>query len=285
MDNLVAAIKKEAVSATLPDGSPVETITASRAERLAEEFGLSLRRVEIKILENGVVPRRYLRNLKTFSLSDQARLLESKAAVIGLGGLGGMVAETLARLGVGQLVLVDGDRFEEHNLNRQLLALHSNLGRPKAGEAARRIRRINSAVEVEVHGHFFGPETAGTALEGARVVVDCLDAIDTRFLLEKAAKDCGLPLISAAVAGFSGHVTTVFPSDEGLRSIYGPPDSLSANRGAETSLGCLAPAVSLLGCLEATEVCKVLLGKTGNLRNKLLLVDLNDYTFQVLDLA
>jgi len=285
MSKLVAAIRNEAVSIALPDGSPVETITVSSAERFASQFGLSLRRVEIVALENNIVPGRYLRNLKTFSLADQARLLESRVAVIGLGGLGGMLAENLARMGVGQLVLVDGDRFEEHNLNRQLLAVHSNLGKPKAKEAARRIRHINGAVEIDIHEHFFGPQTARTVLEGVQVAVDCLDDIETRFSLEKAAKDCGIPLISAAVAGFSGHVTTIFPSDEGLRSIYGPPEDLPAKKGAETRLGCLAPAVSLLACLEAAEVCKVLLEKAGNLRNRLLLVDLNDYTFQVLNLT
>ncbi len=285
LTNLVAAIKEQAEKAALADESPVEVITGQQLERLAAQFGLSLRRVEITALENHIVPVRYLRNMKTFSPSDQAKLLGTGVAVVGLGGLGGTVAEILARMGVGRIVLVDGDSFEEHNLNRQLLSVHSNLGRSKAQAAARRVRQVNCAVEIDIRQLFFNTETAGAVLDQVQVVVDCLDAIDTRFLLEKAARSCGLPLISAAVAGFSGHVTTIFPPDKGLQLIYGPADSLAATRGAETSLGCLAPAVSLLACLEASEVCKVLLGREENLRNKLLLVDLNDYTFQVLDLV
>ncbi len=284
-DGLVQAIRKLASSATLPDGTAVKVLTIAQVENLAADFRLSERMVEIEALENDIVPKRYLRNLKTFSFSDQARLLGAKVAVIGLGGLGGTVAEILARLGTGRLVLVDGDIFEEHNLNRQLLSRRSNLGQSKAKEAARRVKEVNPAVEVVIWEKFFKPGSAQALLDGVAAVVDCLDAIDTRFLLEEAARKMNLPLISAAVAGFSGHVTTVFPADQGLRLIYGPPEHLQATRGAETGLGCLAPAVSMLGCLEAMEVCKVILGKAENLRNKLLLVDLNDYLFQVLDLV
>jgi hypothetical protein len=88
----------------------------------AERFGKSLAEMESAALEAGFLPGRYRRNRETVSTADQLRLFRSRVAVIGCGGLGGYVVEQLARLGVGTLVLVDPDVFEEHNLNRQLLS-------------------------------------------------------------------------------------------------------------------------------------------------------------------
>ncbi len=282
--DLLSAIRAQALPGSLPDGSKVDILTVDQVDRLAHDFSLELRQVEISSLENQVIPQRYLRNLKTYTPGDQACLLKAKVAVIGLGGLGGSVTELLARLGIGRMALVDGDCFEDHNLNRQLFATNLNLGKSKVREAIERVKKINPAVETEGYARFFKAEDAAEILDDVQVVVDCLDTIDARFLVQEAAQKKQLPLVSAAVAGLSGHVTTILPQDRGLSLIYGDPTSLQTNKGAEKSLGCLAPAVSLLACLEASEVCKVILKKDGILSNQLLLVDLNDYIFDVLDL-
>jgi molybdopterin/thiamine biosynthesis adenylyltransferase len=116
-------------------------------------------------------------------------------------------------------------------------------------------------------------------------VVDCLDNIPSRFALEAAAKRAGIPMVSAAIAGISGHVTTIFPEDKGLETIYGPEDQISMAKGAETRLGCLAPGVNLIASLECAEVLKVLLKKDTTLKNRLLVVDLADYTVESLQLS
>ena len=117
------------------------------------------------------------------------------------------------------------------------------------------------------------------------LVVDCLDNIQSRFTLKAAAERAGVPMVSAAVAGITGHVTTIFPGDNGLETIYGPVDQLNMTKGAETQLGCLAPGVNLIASIECAEVLKVLLKKDNTLKDKLLVVDLADYTFETLQLA
>ena len=274
-----------AVNATLADGTPCRTIEAAETIRLADETGVTGRMVEIAALKQHILPDRYLRNMKTLSEVDQIRLLEATVCIVGLGGLGGTVTETLARMGIGRLHLADGDVFEAHNLNRQLFSGVDRIGKPKAEMAVMRVNRINPGIEVVATATYVTPENADILVAPCDLVVDCLDNIDTRFTLEAAVKRAGIPLVSAAVAGMSGHVTTVFPEDSGLETIYGPQDQLSKTRGAETQLGCLAPAVNLMASLECAEVLNVLLEKRQTLKNRLLVVDLADHTFETLQLV
>ena len=114
-------------SVALAEGG-VRIIRHQQVRELASETACSIRDVELAALRGGIAPWRYVRNLGTIGLDGQAKLLQSAVSVVGLGGLGGYVTEALARMGVGRLVLIDGDVFEEHNLNRQLLSGESVLG-------------------------------------------------------------------------------------------------------------------------------------------------------------
>jgi len=96
----------------------------------ADRFHRTVGSVEESALELGLMPARYQRNRRTISTAEQLKLFRSRVVIVGAGGLGGYVVEELARLGVGTLVVADPDTFEEHNLNRQLLALPANLGAP-----------------------------------------------------------------------------------------------------------------------------------------------------------
>ncbi|MCB2145705.1 MAG: HesA/MoeB/ThiF family protein, partial [Deltaproteobacteria bacterium] len=248
-----------AVDASLADGTPCRTIDAGEVIRLADESGVTGRMVELAALRQHILPDRYLRNRKTLSESDQIRLLESTVCIVGLGGLGGMVTETLARMGIGRFRLVDGDVFETHNLNRQLLSSTDRIGMPKADAAVMRLKTINPGLEAVATAAYLTPENADNVVGSCDLVVDCLDNIRSRFTLEAAARRAGIPMVSAAVAGISGHVTTIFPGDQGLENIYGPKDQTKLTKGAETQLGCLAPGVNLIASLECAEVLKVLL--------------------------
>ena len=117
---------------------PWKMVSFLELRRAAAMEGLSAAEAEIYCLENGYVPSRYIRSMGTLGPDGQIRLLSSCAAVIGCGGLGGLVGDLLARAGVGRLVFVDGDVFDETNLNRQLLATEKLLGKPKAKTAAAR---------------------------------------------------------------------------------------------------------------------------------------------------
>ena len=274
-----------ALKASLTDGTPCRTINAAEVNRLADETGITGRMVEIAALKQHIFPDRYLRNMKTLSEADQIRLLESAVCIVGLGGLGGLVTETLSRMGIGRFYLIDGDVFEAHNLNRQLFSGMDFIGMPKVEAAVMRVKTINPGLEVIATAAYLTPENADTLVGSCHLVVDCLDNIQSRFTLEAAAKRAGIPMVSAAVAGISGHVTTIFPEDKGLENIYGPKDQLNIAKGAETRLGCLAPGVNLMASLECAEVLKVLLERDKTLKNNLLVVDLADYTFETLRLS
>lgn len=284
-DMIDSRLNQLARDGTLGDGTPCRVISDNDTMRLAHETGLSGWQVEVRALKKNILPDRYLRNRKTLSMADQIRLLSAHVCIVGLGGLGGLVTDSLARMGVGRLKLVDGDGFETHNLNRQLLGTTDTVGTSKADAAARRVASVHPGIEVTVVGENLTPENAFEILDTCDLAVDCLDNIPSRFALASAAAKKSVPLVSAAVAGLSGHVTTLFPDDPGLESIYGPEDPHRAFTGEETRLGCLAPAVNLMASLECVEALKVLLDRPGTLKNQLLVVDLNDYTFETLALS
>jgi molybdopterin/thiamine biosynthesis adenylyltransferase len=115
------------------------------------------------------------------------------------------------------------------------------------------------------------------------VAVDCLDNIESRFILETATKKDDTPLVSAAVAGLTGQVTTIFPQDKGLELIYGPKEALKESTGVEKILGCLPQAIGLIAAVQSSEVIKILLEQNdGLLRNRMLLVDLSTHTYETL---
>lgn len=250
---------------------------------LSKAFGASGREIEIMALEHGVVPERYVRNMRTFSPQDQVALLKAQVGVVGLGGLGGVVVEILARAGIGTLNVIDGDTFEESNLNRQFLSTPKLISKSKADTAARRIKEINPSLAVNQSSQFLNQKNGLDLLNRSDVIVDCLDNLKTRFILEQLCRQIGSPLVSAAVAGSTGHVTTIYPRDQGLRLIYGDPDKIPS-KGAEASLGTVPYAVTFLAALECAEVVKIIQQKGSLLRNKLLVADLNDGVFDVINL-
>ena len=129
-------------------------------------------------------------------------LARSRVAVFGVGGVGGYVVEALARSGVGALDLIDSDRVSPSNLNRQLHALHSTLGRLKAEVAAERVRDINPACEVRAVPVFFLPETrAQFDFTQYDYVVDAIDTVTGKLALIEAAREAGVPIICSMGAG------------------------------------------------------------------------------------
>jgi tRNA A37 threonylcarbamoyladenosine dehydratase len=130
------------------------------------------------------------------------RLRTSRVALFGLGGVGSFTAEALARAGVGHLLLVDGDNVASSNLNRQLVALHSTLGQPKADVMAARIRDISPAVRVDARRAFYLPESADDFdLAGFDYVIDAVDTVAAKVELAVRARAVGVPLVSCMGAG------------------------------------------------------------------------------------
>jgi molybdopterin/thiamine biosynthesis adenylyltransferase len=239
-------------------------------------FGKSYAEVEEAALALEILPARYQRNRSTLTAGDQLVLFRSRVAVIGCGGLGGYVIEQLARLGVGHLVLVDPDVFEEHNLNRQLLALPANLGQAKVEAAKKRVGAINPAVTVTAHREALDRCNGASLVTGCHAVVDALDSIGVRLELANLCDDLGTPLVHGAIGGWYGQVTTQFPGDRTLQSLY---QNWQQGKGVEQQLGNPAFTPAVVASLEVAEVCKVLLGTSGVLRHRLVAVDLKEMQF------
>jgi molybdopterin/thiamine biosynthesis adenylyltransferase len=213
---------------------------------------------------------RYLRNHNAISEEEQATLAAKRVLVVGCGGLGGMVIECLARIGVGHLRVVDGDLFEASNLNRQLLSSTMNLNRPKTLAAKQRVMAVNPLVEVDAVQADLTPENAMELMADCDVAVDCLDNIPSRLILQQAAKSAGVPLVHGAVSGWCGQVCVVRPGEDLLSILYG---DAREEQGKEVSAGTLSFTAAAVGALQAAEAVKLLLGRPG-LSGELLFLDL-----------
>lgn len=277
---IVGEIEKRSEDILLPDGSSVRSIGLEESIEVSEICETPRRRVEIEALSHDIVPKRYLRNIGTVGVVGQVRLLESLVAVVGVGGLGGTVARNLARLGVGGLVLVDGDSFTEDNLNRQEMLTEKAIGRAKVEVAVGEVGKINGAVEARGVGLRAGEEELTKILKGADLAVDALDNIPTRFALQRAANALKIPVVHGSVAGFVGQVSTIFPGDRGYSVIYGDEDKLP-ERGVETGLGNLPGVVGAVASIQSVEVLKILTGLGEPLRGRQLFFDLETSSFEI----
>ncbi len=219
---------------------------------------------------------RFIRNLGAITPEEQATLLKKTVFIAGCGGLGGFVAEMLSRIGIGKLVLCDYDKFEDSNYNRQVFCIGRTMGKNKA-EGIAELFEEDGRCEVEAHTERINAVNAHTLIAGCDVVVDALDNIRARYDLQHACKKAGIPMITGGVSHWHGHVSTIYPGDDTLKKIYG-----DAKEESKPSVVCFAAGV--IGCNQAAEAVKVLLGRPG-LRGKLLIVDLNGMMARALPLV
>ncbi|MDD4316005.1 MAG: ThiF family adenylyltransferase [Clostridia bacterium] len=223
---------------------------------------------------------RYLRNKHTITEQEQTRLASCKVCIIGLGGLGGYVLELLARIGVENIRVVDGDCFDETNLNRQLLSDEAVIGFAKTEVAAKRTKLINASVRLDTRKTRITSDNARDLLDGCDVVIDACDSIETKKLLQSATEKQGIPLVYGAIGGWYGQVCVVFPGDKTLDKIYG----VSQVAGAETIIGNPSFTPAAVAAVQVSQTIKLLLGKGGILGNKMLYIDLLENHFEVINL-
>ena len=222
---------------------------------------------------------RYERNIGTISLAETEKLRNSWVLVAGCGGLGGHVIEGLARLGVGQITAVDGDVFSASNLNRQLLSTERTLGRYKALEAQERIKMVNSEVQIHPLCHYIDENNVdGIITDRYDAVVDALDNIKARRLLEQGCREQKLPLVHGAIAGWHGQAAVIMPGDDLFDKIY----PAGSNKGAEQETGNPSFTPAMVAAVQVAETVKVLLGKPQILRNRLLTIDLLNQEYEVI---
>ena len=268
-------IQKRSIKITDNAARQVQVLQDDQATKTASELGHTLHDVYREALALGIVPYRYVRNRDALSVEEQLKLAESRVAVVGAGGLGGQVILLLARVGIGHLVVVDHDLFDETNLNRQALSNRESIGRPKSEVAVATVGSINPAVEVTPYQVKLDTSNAREILDGSDVVVDALDNVPTRFALEKATKALKIPLVHGALAGFEGQMMTIFPEDPGLKNLYGSEQAtVDDTKRPEAILGVPVLTPSFIANLQAMEVVKIILKRGKIFRNMMLHVDL-----------
>ncbi|MDM7999208.1 MAG: HesA/MoeB/ThiF family protein [Dehalococcoidia bacterium] len=195
----------------------------------------------------------------------QEKLKKAKVAVAGAGGLGSAILLYLAAAGVGNIRVIDNDKVDVTNLNRQVLYTDADVGRRKARVAAERLEALNYDIRVEGIVDVIGEDNV-SELVGDCPIVDAMDNLPTRFLLNRVAVRRKLPLFHGAVYAWEGRATTVIPGETPcLRCLY-----QDVVPGKPPVAG-VAPAV--IGCIQAGEVVKYLLGQGDLLAGRLLIFD------------
>ncbi|RLF88940.1 adenylyltransferase [Thermococci archaeon] len=222
---------------------------------------------------------RYDRQIMLFGIEGQEKLKRAKVAVVGVGGLGSPVAYYLTAAGVGTILLIDEQTPELSNLNRQILHWEEDLGKnPKPLSAKWKLERFNSDVRIETFVGKLTQENVHEVLKNVNIIVDCLDNFETRYLLDDYAHERGIPLVHGAVEGLYGQVTTIIPGKtRKLREIF----PKVRKKGKFPILGATA---GIIASIQVAEVVKLITGYGKPLANKLLIIDLANNAYEIIEL-
>lgn len=230
-----------------------------------------------RILLDGDAAERYARHLvlPEVGLAGQSRLAASRVALIGAGGLGSPAALYLAAAGVGRLTLVDDDRVERSNLQRQVLHTDARIGMAKTESARMTLNALNPGVDVVTREVRLNAANVEALIEDHDLVIDGADNFPTRYLLDAACRRLGIPLIYGAVHRFSGQVSVFDPRRQDspcYRCLFPePPSAAEAPNCSEA--GVLGVLPGIIGLLQASEAIKLIIGQGSPLVGRLLCFD------------
>ena len=214
--------------------------------------------------------QRYDRQIMIYGFGEegQEKLKKTKVFLAGAGGLGSPIALYLTAAGIGTLVIADHDVVELSNLNRQILHWEENIGKKKVDSAADKLSKFNTGIKIEIIAETISESNVAEFVGDADIIVDAMDNLPTRYLLNKTALAKGIPFIHGAVSGFEGRVMTVLPGKTAcLNCLYHG----AAVPKAKFSVIGVTPGV--IGCIQATEVIKYVVGLGELLTDRLLNYD------------
>lgn len=238
--------------------------------------------ITMKFTENQTL--RYARNmiLPEIGRAGQEKLLASKVLIIGAGGLGCPLALYLTAAGVGTIGIVDEDKIEISNLQRQVLYDTYFIGRPKVEIAAEKLGDLNEDVNVLPHNLRLDQSNAAEIISQYDIIADCTDNFATRFLINDTCMELGKTLVSAAIAGFEGQLYTFKKGIASYRDIYDePPEGLIPSCSQAGILGAVA---GVMGSLQAVEIVKELLGIGKTLAGSMVVYDSLNSNFRKLSI-
>jgi len=213
--------------------------------------------------------KRYQRQimLNGFGEEGQEKLKNARVVLAGAGGLGCPAALYLAAAGIGTIRLIDSDCIELSNLNRQILHWTSDLGRKKVESASEKVTRLNPGVKVENRYETISEENVDSLVSGFDVIIDAVDNLPTRYLLNQAAQRNKVPLIHGAISGFEGRAMTVLPGSSACLMCLYRGISIS---GKSPVIG---PTPAIIAGIQATEAIKLIAGMGQLLTNRFLIYD------------
>lgn len=210
------------------------------------------------------------RQMSIVTRSEQERFKDAKITVIGCGGIGGETIEMLARMGIGELVLVDKDAYDLSNLNRQTLATITDLGLVKSEVAAEKVRQINPYVKTTTFNEHVDQTNIDKVIGDSDIVIDALDNVLTRVIVSRKAAENGIPYIHGAIHGTLGQITVFLPnSEKTYEEMFNLPsvgkelndETVDALKNVTSGVPpVIGPTPNLIGCLEAMEAYKIITG-------------------------
>ncbi|MCV2349207.1 HesA/MoeB/ThiF family protein [Paucibacter sp. Y2R2-4] len=219
---------------------------------------------------------RYSRHilLDEIGIEGQQRLLQSRALIIGAGGLGSPAALYLGTAGVGQITLVDDDEVDLTNLQRQIAHAQDRIGSPKVESAAIAMRAINPDLNIHTVKARADAALLAQLVSQADVVLDCSDNFATRQAVNRACVQQAKPLVAGAAIGFDGQISVYDRRQTGAPcyACLFPPDTAMEEARCAT-MGVFAPLVGIIGCMQAAEALKLLLGMPDSLAGRLQILD------------
>jgi molybdopterin/thiamine biosynthesis adenylyltransferase len=221
--------------------------------------------------------------LKEFGRRGQRKLARSKVAVVGLGGLGTVSSLYLALAGVGHLRLIDQDTVELGNLHRQVLYSLDDLHYPKVEVSAKRLGKANPLVEVEPVSENLNVHNVEKLLSGMECVVDGLDNMQTRYLVNRACVKLGIPYVFGAAIGIEGNLSVFAPPETPCLECVLPSVEDEYVLTCDTR-GVLGATPGIIGTVQAMETIKVLTGMGSALKGKLMICDFSDMYFATIDI-
>lgn len=232
---------------------------------------------------------RYSRHLllPEIGVSGQLKLASARVALVGAGGLGSPAALYLAAAGVGNLTLIDDDRVERSNLQRQVIHTDARVGMPKTTSACLTLAALNPSIHLEPRELRLAADNVETLLSGHDLIIDGADNFPTRYLLDAASRNLGIPLIYGAVHRFTGQVSVFDPRNNDspcYRCLFPePPSAEDAPNCSEA--GVLGVLPGIIGLLQCNEAIKLILGQGRPLVGRLLCFDALNASFRELSLA
>ena len=234
---------------------------------LAKELGLSEREAMCALLDAGFWPERFRRSRSVLSAEGLKRLLRSRVFIAGCGGLGGHVAALLARSGVGSFVLCDPDVFDESNLNRQMFCTEAALGRSKAKVCRESLLGMASYLDIQAHAVAVDAGNLPGLMEGCTAVVDGLDSVPKKVMLEEAAANAGLPFVHGSVNREEGFAFIEAAGGRRLAAMW--PEAKEGDEAFDASPDTVASSAAGVACLMASLLVRAL--AQGEVRDSALL--------------